>query len=144
MTGATWSTALSELALEAIPNPTAAYFAGTALWETRTLPLNATGTLQTYLPSTNLYYDRNQSQAWRFIHGGTGTRTITMTPTGGQDFYLELLGPGGWVAGSFSSSLTGQPRTLTLPSLPAGTYAARVRAGATTLDGTFGYTLSVN
>ena len=144
VTGATWSTALSELALEAIPNPTAAYFAGTALWETRTLPLNATGTLLTYLPSTNLYYDRNQSQAWRFIHGGTGTRTITMTPTGGQDFYLELFGPGGWVDGSFSSSLTGMPRTLTRSNLPAGTYAARVRAGATTLTGTFGYTLSVN
>jgi hypothetical protein len=141
VTGATWTAALGELALEAIPNPSPAYFASTALWETRPTPFSATGSLQTYAPSQDLYYDRTQSQAWRFTHLG-GPRTITMIPTGGQDFYLELLGPGGWVTGSFSTP--GSTRTLTLSNLPAGVYAARVRAGATTATGTYGYTISVN
>lgn len=141
---ALWASAGVELGLEFIPLPSTTYFAGNALWETRSIPFSDSGILQTYVPSANLYYDRDQSQAWRFTHGGTGTRTLTMTPTGGQDFYLELLGPGGWVAGSYSSSLTGATRTLTLSNLPAGVYAARVRAGATTLTGTFGYTLTVN
>lgn len=137
----TWNTILTELALEAVPNPNATYFAGTALWQTSGLPLSAAGTLQTYAPSADLYYDRNQSQAWRFTHGG-GARTITMTPTGGQDFYLELIGPGGWVMGSFSTP--GSTRTLSPSNLPAGVYVARVRAGATTATGTYGYTISVN
>ena len=46
--------------------------------------------------------------------------------------------------GSTSSALTGQTRTLTFPSLPPGVYAARVRAGATTATGTYGYTISLN
>jgi len=139
----TWTAALNELALEAVPNPNTAYFASTALWQTRSLPLSGTGTLQTYAPSANLYYDRDQGQAWRFVHGG-GARTIIMTPTGGQDFYLELIGPGGWVAGSTGASLAAQTRTLSLPTLAPGTYVARVRAGATTLTGSYGYTLSIN
>ena len=139
----TWTAALGELALEAVPNPDATYFAGTALWETRSLPFAVPGSLQTYAASANLYYDRNQSQAWRFVHPG-GARTLTMTPTSGQDFYLELIGPGGWVDGSTSSALTGQTRILTFSSLPAGTYVARVRAGATTATGLNTYTISVN
>ncbi|WP_026852428.1 hypothetical protein [Geothrix fermentans] len=142
VTATTWNAALAELALESVPNPDASYFAGPALWQTVSLPLlNASGSLQTYDPGTNLYYDRNQSQAWRFVHPG-GARTLTMTPTGGQDFYLELIGPGGWVAGSYSNP--GSIRTLNLTSLPVGTYVARVRAGATTATGTYGYTLSIN
>ncbi|WP_257307252.1 hypothetical protein [Geothrix campi] len=137
----TWQSALNELALEFVPSPDATYFAGTALWQTSTLPLNASGTLQTYVSSANIYYDRDQSQAWRFVHIG-GARTITMTPTGGQDFYLELLGPGGWVAGSYGTP--GSTRTLSLGNLPAGTYAARVRAGATTATGSYGYTITIN
>lgn len=136
-----WTAALGELALEGVPNPNATYFAGTALWQTRPVGFTESGSLQTY--ASTWYYDRDQSQAWRFTHGG-GTRTLTMTPTSGQDFYLELIGPGGWVAGSYSSSLTGQTRTLTVPNLPAGVYAARVRAGATTATGLNTYTLSVN
>jgi hypothetical protein len=143
VTPATWNTVLAELSLESVPNPNAAYFAGTALWQTVGLPFSGAGTLKTYVPSANLYYDRNQSQAWRFTHGG-GARTITMIPTGGQDYYLELLGPGGWFAGSSSGSLTGQTRTLTILSLPAGVYVARVRAGATTATGLFPYSLTVN
>ena len=141
VSGPTWTAAVAELALEAVPNPDPAYFAGTALWQTTSLPLSATGTLQTYAPSANLYYDRDQSQAWRFVHLG-GARTITMTPTGGQDFYLELIGPGGWVAGSYSNP--GSTRTLSLSNLPAGTYVARVRAGATTATGSYAYTITIN
>jgi hypothetical protein len=141
VTATTWNAALAELALESVPTPDASYFAGTALWQTASLPLNASGSLQTYAASANLYYDRNQSQAWRFVHLG-GPRTLTMTPTGGQDFYLELIGPGGWVAGSYANP--GAPRTLSQANLPAGTYVARVRAGATTATGTYGYTLTIN
>jgi len=140
VTAPTWSTALSELSLEAIPNPNAAYFAGTALWNTRPIGFSETGSLQTY--GSTWYYDRNQGQAWRFTHSG-GTRTITMTPTSGQDFYLEVLGPGGWVAGSYNNP--GSTRTLTLTGLPAGVYAARVRASlADTSGGLNTYTISVN
>ena len=138
----TWTAALTELALETVANPNTAYFAGTALWATVAIPLSTTGSLQTYVSTANLYYDRNQSQAYRFTHNGTGPRTITMTPTGGQDFYLELFGPGGQVTGSYGTP--GSARTLSLTSLPAGVYVARVRAGATTATGTFGYTISVN
>ncbi len=67
-----------------------------------------------------------------------------MTPTSGQDFYLELIGPGGWVAGSYDSAFTGQTRSLSIANLPAGTYVARVRAGATTATGQATYDLSVN
>ncbi len=139
VSASTWTAIQGELALEGVPNPGTSYFQGTALWETRTPAFTASGSLQTY-PDT-WYYDRNQSQAWRFTHGG-GARTLTMTPTGGQDFYLELLGPGGWVAGSYSTP--GSTRTLTFTTLPAGVYAARVRAGATTATGTFAYQISVN
>jgi hypothetical protein len=141
VTTTTWTAILNELALEAVATPNAAYFAGTALWQTGSLPLSRTGTLQTYAPGADIYYDRNQSQAWRFTHSG-GARTITMTPTGGQDFYLELIGPGGLVVGSYGTP--GSTRTLSPASLPAGVYVARVRAGATTLTGTYGYTISVN
>ena len=108
------------------------------------LPFSGSGTLQTYDASQARYYDQDQSQAYRFTQAASGTRTITMTPTGGQDFYLELIGPGGWVAGSTDSTLTGQTRTLTVPNLAPGVYAVRVRAGATTATGTFGYTISIN
>ena len=137
----TWTAALGELALEAVPNPNPAYFAGTALWKPIALGVTATDSLQTY--ASTYYYDQNQSQAWRFTHGG-GARTLTMTPTSGQDFYLELIGPGGWVTGSTGTNLTGLPRTLTLSNLPAGVYVARVRAGATTATGLNTYTLRVN
>jgi hypothetical protein len=138
---ATWTSALQELALEQVPNPNPAYFAGTALWVTRLLPFSESGSLQAY--SSTYYYDREQSQAYRFVHPG-GARTIAMTPTSGQDFYLELIGPGGWVAGSTGNDLTGRTRTLTLSNLPAGTYVARVRVGATTVTGQASYTISVN
>ncbi len=144
VTAATWTTTLNELSLESIQAPTTDYFKSNALWQTVPVPFSASGALQTYDPSQFRYYDRDQSQAYRFTQAASGTRTLTMTPTGGQDFYLELIGPGGWVAGSYDSALTGQPRTLTVPNLAPGVYAVRVRAGATTATGTYGYTLSIN
>ena len=141
VTAPTWTAALGELSLESVPAPNTAYFSGTALWKPLALGVTASDSLQTY--ASTWYYDRNQSQAWRFTHGG-GARTLTMTPTSGQDFYLELLGPGGWVAGSTGSSLTGLTRTLTLSNLPAGIYAARVRAGRTTATALNGYSITVN
>lgn len=141
VSSATWNAILGELALEAVPDPSPTYFNTNALWLTVGVPYSASGSLQTYAASQARYYDRNQSQAYRFWHLG-GARTITMTPTGGQDFYLELLGPGGWWAGSYANP--GSPRTLSLSNLPAGVYAVRVRAGATTATGTYGYTISIN
>lgn len=139
LNGTAWTAGLGELALEGIPNPDATYFAGTALWETRPVGFSESDALQTY--ASTWYYDRNQSRAWRFTHPG-GARTLTMTPTSGQDFYLELIGPGGWVDGSYGTP--GSVRTLTFSNLPAGVYAARVRAGATTATGLNTYTISVN
>ncbi|WLT31705.1 hypothetical protein [Geothrix sp. PMB-07] len=145
-TPSAWGTVLNQLSQASIPNPdpvVTSYFNSNALWLTRAVPLNESGSLQTYPASSNIYYDRNQSQVYRFTHGG-GNRTISMTPTSGQDFYLELLGPGGWVAGDTSSSRTGQTRTLSLTNLPAGVYAARVRVGATTATGLNTFTITVN
>ncbi len=142
VSGSAWSSAVSQLALETIPEPTPAYFASNELWQTRSsLPFTVTGSLQTYAPSSGIYYDRNQSQAWRFTQSSVGSRTITMTPTGGQDFWVEVLGPGGIWADSLGGA-TGT-RTFTTGNLPIGVYAVRVRVGNTTTAGTFGYTLSV-
>ena len=142
VSGSAWSSAVSQLALENIPEPTPAYFAGNALWQTRaSLPFTVTGSLQTYAPSSGIYYDRDQSQAWRFTQSFAGSRTITMTPTGGQDFWVEVLGPGGVWADSIGGA-TGT-RTFNSGTLPIGVYAVRVKAGNTTATGSFGYTLTV-
>jgi len=144
VTAPTWSAALTELSLESVPNPTPAYFAGTALWQTVPIPFSGSGTLQTYDASQNRYFDWNQSQAYRFTQSASGTRTLTMTPTGGQDFFLELLGPGGLWASNTDSTLAGQTRTLSLSNLPAGVYAVRIRAGYTSNTGSYSYTINMN
>ena len=69
-----------------------------------------------------------------------------MTPAGGQDFWVEVIGRDGVWAYSpniFDNTKTGQTQNFTAGPLPVGTYAVRVRAGNTTATGTFGYTLSV-
>lgn len=137
-----WANVVLELSKEGIPEPTASYFAGTSLWQTQpSTPFTVTGTVQTYAASQNRYYDRNQSQAWRFSQPASGSRTITVTPTSGQDLWVELLGPGGVWGGSTSG--TPSSRTFTVTGLPAGVYAVRVRAGNTTATATAGYSLSV-
>ena len=143
VSGAAWTAAVSQLALEAILEPTPAYFTGNALWLTPVggVPFSVAGNLQTYAPSLRIYYDRNQSQAYRFTQSLAGPRTIIMTPTGGQDFWVEVIGPGGVWDGSTGGAMG--TRSFTTVSLPIGVYAVRVRAGNTTATGSFGYTLSV-
>lgn len=143
VTSGTWNAVLGELALESVPDPSPTYFNTNALWLTVGVPYSASGSLQTYDPSLGRYYDWNQSQAYRFTHLG-GARTLTLTPTGGQDFFVELLGPGGLWASNTDATLAGQTRTLSLSNLPAGVYAVRVRAGYTTATGTYSYTISIN
>lgn len=141
VTGSQWSQVLGELAAENVPEPTASYFNSTALYVPISFGAPVTGSVQAYAPSEGRYYDRNQSQAHRFTQGFTTTRTVTLVPTGGQDLYLEVFGPGGWVNGSYANP--GATRTLPLASLPPGVYAIRVRAGATTATTQAGYTLTI-
>ncbi|MBL0312192.1 MAG: hypothetical protein IPP78_05635 [Holophagaceae bacterium] len=140
-----WPAIVAQLALEDIREPNPGYFTTTALWQTRTsVPFTVTGSLQTYANGLGIYYDRNQSQAYRFTQSLEGSRTITMTPTGGQDFWVEVLGPGN-PGGVWASSTDGGvgTRSFTTVALPVGVYTVRVRAGNTTATGSFGYTLSV-
>ncbi|MBK8724833.1 MAG: hypothetical protein IPL96_01960 [Holophagaceae bacterium] len=137
-----WPGVTLELGKENISEPTPAYFAGTALWQTQPqLPFTVNGSVQTYAASQNRYYDRNQSQAWRFNQISTGNRTITVNPTGGQDLWVELIGPGG----VWGSSTAGTPatRTFTVNSLAPGVYAVRVRAGNTSATTNASYSLMV-
>lgn len=138
-----WATSLTELGLEDIGDVTLpAYFTGPALWTNLAAPpVTATGTLQTYDPAQARYYDRNQGIAHRFTQAAAGNRSFTLTPTGGQDFWIELIGPVGYVLDASGLPLLSaqdtrvngvpQPRTLTAPNLPPGDYAVRVRAGYT-------------
>lgn len=137
-----WNAALGELAKEAIGDVTTpAYFNSTALWLFGSTNFSTSGTLQTY--ASPVYYDRNQSEAYLFTQVFPADRTITLSLTGGQDFFLELIGPTGLVDGSYQPTGTGI-RTLALRNLPAGTYVARVRAGNTTANNNAaGYTLSI-
>lgn len=142
VSGAAWSSAVTQLALENIPEPTPAYFVGNALWLTpASVPFTVTGNLKTYTPSSGIYYDRDQSQAYRFTQSSAGSHTITMTPTGGQDFWVEVLGPGGMWADSIGGAMG--TRSFSTGTLPVGVYAVRVRAGNTTAEGSFGFTLAV-
>jgi hypothetical protein len=141
LTGGQWSNALAELQAEAIPDPTPAYFNSTALYQPIAFGQILSGSVQTYAPSEARYYDWDQSKAFRFSQFSTSSRVVTMVPTGGQDLYLEVLGPGGWVNGSYSNP--GSTRTLPLPNLSAGVYAIRVRAGSTTATTNAGFSLSV-
>jgi hypothetical protein len=137
-----WPSVVTELAKESIPEPTPGYFAGTALWATAPgLPFTVNGSVQTYPAGDNRYYDRNQSQTWRFTQPATGSRTVTLVPTGGQDLWVELIGPGGVYNGSTAG--TPSSRAFTATGLAPGVYAVRVRAGNTTAAANATYNLSV-
>lgn len=140
--GTQWNSALFELGLENIPDPSPTYFNGTALYQPINIGQSVNGSVQAYHPDEVLYYERNQSQAYRFTLFSPGTRTIQMTPTGGQDLFLEVLGPDGWEGGS-TGGVPGASRSLTLSNLPAGAYAIRVRAGDTTATTNAGFTLTL-
>lgn len=119
------------------------YLNGSALWIRKaSLPFTESGALRTY--ASTYYYDRDQSQAYRFTLSAAGSLNLQLLPTGGQDFFLELIGPTGIVAASTDYLGGALTRTLSLSSLPAGDYVARVRAGYTTANNpAAGYTLSV-
>jgi hypothetical protein len=141
--GGAWSIVVAELAKENVPEPTAGYFNSSALWTTQSAPpFTVNGSVQTYAANQNRYYDRNQSQAWRFVQSAAGSRTVALTPTGGQDLWVELIGPGGLWAGSTSGSPA--TRSFTATGLTPGVYAVRVRAGNTTATTQATYSLSVN
>lgn len=137
ISGSQWSSVLGELLQESIPEPTQAYFNGSTLYLPLAVGQTTTGSVQTYDDGWNM--DRNQSQAYRFAQNTTASRTITLIPSGTQELFLEVLGPGGLWGARYSA-----PYSLTLPNLPTGYYAVRVRAGdATNATTTATFSLSV-
>lgn len=143
------STFMASLGLENVGNGldpiSPSYFNGDALWQNVAIPFSGSGTLVTHTASTGIFYDKDQARSYRISFGGTGTLNLTLTPTSGQDFFLELIGPNGLVAARWDKPTGGAPtRQISLSSLPAGSYVVRIRAGYTTSDSSAaGYTLSI-
>lgn len=126
-----WSSALNELAKESIGDITApAYFNGNALWSTQFLPFQVQDGVRTY--AQDIYYDRDQSKAYRITQNTTGSRQFTLTNTGGQDLFLEVIGPNGLVGASWDPPVS-STRSLSV-NLTPGEYLIRVRAGYTTAN----------
>ncbi|MBS1785782.1 MAG: hypothetical protein JST24_10175 [Acidobacteria bacterium] len=148
--GGSWPACQTALSAWGVSDPSATYFStGSTLWTNEATPFSVTGaTLQ--VPATPAYavdcYARNGAALYRFTQGSTGSRTITMTPTGGQDFELDLLGPNGLVQASYSTPF-GMTRSF-LVNLAAGSYVIRVRVNPdNTLSraaGAYAYNLSLN
>lgn len=151
--GGSWNLILNQLAAESIPAPDGAYFGGTDLWTTVSLPAGPlTGSLRCYDQASARYYDYapwladyTQALNYRFVLGSARTVNITMTPQDGQDFELDVLGPQGWVGSSYKSPF-GTARTLNLANLPVGAYVVRVRANpdSPSSNGTYRFRLSIN
>jgi hypothetical protein len=150
--GSSWPACQTALGTWGVSDPSAAYFASSsALWTNEATPFSVSGaTLAT--PASNaskalaeLCYDRTGAALYRFTQGSTLSRTITLTPSG-QDFELDLLGPNGAIAYSYSP-ISVNPRVLT-KTLAAGSYVIRVRVNPdNTLSraaGTYSYSLSLN
>jgi len=144
LAGAPAASALaSELALENVGNgldPTSsAYLNSGSLWDTSgSFPKSAS--FPTYAAGWS--FDRNQAQAYRFVHGG-GPKTFTLS-TPGAGLVLELFdGIGLLRLSTASGSGNG---VINLPSLPAGTYVVRVRVDpyVTHPNGTVSYTLAAS
>jgi hypothetical protein len=138
-----WTSAVGQLGLESIPEPTPAYFTGTRLWGY----FPGAGTLvfrESTDPYLEFFFEPDQSRSYRFTQTVTGSRTITLN--GGTGMWIELLGPGGYFDGSFSENST---QTIT-HNLTPGVYVARVRVRQhdsqtqTPIVGSRNYTISVN
>lgn len=147
VTLSTWTSIQGTFAASGIADPSTVYFSGSTLWSNQlTLPFTATGSLAFFGPGSYRFYDQTQAQAYRFVQGSAGTRTLTLTPDPGVDFELDLIGPGGLVAASYASPFGGT-RTLSVP-LNAGSYVARVRVNPDSAEaytaGSYGYSLTVN
>lgn len=137
----------NELNLENVGNgtdPTSSiYLDGPALWTVSPLPINASGSFPTTWPAQGYFYDRDTAQAFRFVQGSTGPRTLTLaTPDVGLLVELfDTYGLRNWAAAS-----SGTNGVINETNLPAGTYVARVRVDPyrTYGSGTITYTLTSN
>lgn len=143
ISGSAWNSAVAQLALENIPEPTLAYFGGTRLWDY----FPGAGSLvfrETTDPYSELFFEVDQSRSYRFTQATTGNRTITLN--GGTGMWLEVFGPGGYYGGSFTENST---QAVTI-NLTPGAYVARVRVRLhdpqtqTPIVGSRNYTISVN
>ena len=151
--GSSWPACQTAFGAWGVADPTALYFSsGSALWTNEAVPFTVSGAALA-TPASDaakappyLCYDHSGAALYRFTQGSTGSRTITMTPTDGQEFELDLLGPNGPVAFSYAPPF-GNARTLT-PTLAPGDYVIRVRVNPdNTLvksAGTYHYNLSLN
>ncbi len=144
---ATWNACQTAFGAWGVSDPSASYFTGTSLWTNEPGTFSATGSL--VVPATPAYpeacYGKSGAALYRFTQGSTGSRTITLTPSG-QDMELDLLGPNGPVIMNFASPYGGA-RTIT-QTLSTGDYVIRVRVNPdTTLSrtaGTYTYSLTMN
>jgi hypothetical protein len=142
---ATWNNILNEVALEDIPNPTAGYFAGGALWTDVSLPLSPTpGSFPTY--ASGIAFDRNQATSFRFVQSSLVPHTITLTTTS-PGLVLELLDTFGLYEQTVATSTTNGVLSYGGSStLPLGTYVVRVRVDPFRAysNGTANWSLTIN
>jgi hypothetical protein len=144
---ATWNACQTAFGAWGVSDPSASYFTGTGLWTNEPGTFSATGSL--VVPATPAYpeacYGKSGAALYRFTQGSTGSRTITLTPSG-QDMELDLLGPNGPVVMNFASPYGGA-RTIT-QALSPGDYVIRVRVNPDTtlsrMAGTYTYSLTMN
>ncbi len=147
--GIPWANCQTAFGAWGVSDPTALYFNGTSLWTNEPVPFTVSGGALTF-PATPAYgpasYGRSGAALYRFTQGSSGSRTLTVTPTDGQDFELDLLGPNGPVAFQYTSPF-GNARSITQVLAP-GDYVIRVRVNPdNTLvksSGTYHYNLSLN
>jgi hypothetical protein len=137
----------NELNLENVGNgtdPTSSiYLNSPALWTVSPLPINASGGFSTTWPAQGYFYDQDTAQAYRFVQGSTGPRTLTLA-TPGTGLLVELFDAYG--LRSLAAATSGTNGVLNETNLPAGTYVVRVRVDPyrTYANGTITYTLTSN
>jgi len=138
---------VNELYLENVGNGTdptlSIYMDSPALWKVSSLPINASGSFPTDGAALGYFYDWDTAQAFRFVQGSTGPRTLTLT-TPGTGLLIELFDTSGLLTWAEASS--GGNGVINKTSLPAGTYVVRVRVDPlrTYTSGTISYGLTVN
>jgi hypothetical protein len=136
-----WAGIITELGLENIsnPDPVTGYFNTNALWLTTSIPYSGSGSLVTY--ASPIYFDRNQSQAYRFTNAG-GARSISVTTTSPR-LLIELFDTFGFY--SYVYATPSQAGVISA-NLPAGVYAVRVRLDPATnyVNGSASYNIAIN
>ncbi|WP_243302515.1 hypothetical protein [Geothrix oryzisoli] len=137
----------NELNLENVGNgtdPTSSiYLEGPTLWTVSPLPIGTSGSFSTTWPAQGYFYDWDTAQAFRFVQGSTGPRTLTLS-TPGSGLLMELFDSYGLLTWAEASS--GANGVINRTSLPAGTYVVRVRVDPlrTYTSGTISFGLTVN